>query len=202
MEIVTADPDVVLTTTEIDSIKSTLARSAGRTRARLVFAYLLQGMTPGEMAAATGRSLQEVTDECQQVMTEVADQMDSQPEGPVIIGQLVLDGYARFMQRVMQATNSCVDKAENSSDPKYWSAASSLLRLSKETMDGHMDWMQKFGMLPNSGRPVGRPKKELDMSKMLEDLAAKAGTTPAAIEADIIAGAVGKKPEKPKTEED
>lgn len=187
--------DVVLTDKEYARIKASLRIAAGKARHRIVSGLLLQGLTVAQIAQIQGRPEEDVKVECQEAIASVADQLEAMPEGPMLLAQTCLEGYAFFMTRVMQATDECVTQARAGGNSKDWVAASSMLRLSKETMDAHIEWMQKLGMLPNFTRPVGRPKKLADPEVQLREIAAKAGTTVEEIESSIIASASARRPE-------
>lgn len=195
------DELIVLTTTEVDRVAAALARSSGKARARIVTGLLTQGLTPQQIADIQGRDVKDVQLECDDAVRAVVDQLEALPEGPILLAQVCLEGYALFTTRIMQAANECLDAARvgNSKD---WTAASSLLRLSKETMDQQIEWMQRFGMVPNFSRGPGRPRKEADPEEQFALLVEKAGTTAEDIENDILASAVSPKPVKPEAIED
>jgi len=195
------DEDIVLSDREYARIKASLSRAAGKARTRIVAGLIMQGLTTAQLAAIQGRPEEEVRLECQESISAVADQLESMPEGPMILAQTCLEGYGFFMTRVMRATEECLMQAQAGGNAKDWTAASSMLRLSKETMDTHIEWMQKLGMLPNFTRPVGRPKKDVDPEVKMRELATQAGTTVEEIESAIVASAVAPKPMAPEVED-
>lgn len=189
-----SNEEAVLTDREYARIKSSLSRAGARARTRIVSGLILQGLTTAQIAAIQERPEEEVKLECAEAIQSVADQIEAMPEGPMLLAQTCLEGYGFFMTRVMKATEDCLVQAQAGGNAKDWTAASSMLRLSKETMDTHIEWMQRLGMLPNFSRPVGRPKKDVDPEVKMRELAAQAGTTVEAVEASIIASATAPKP--------
>lgn len=147
---ITLDGRRVLTEAEVLELRLMFETASVRARRTLVTTYLLQGLDSKRLAKLLKVPVEEVEDHYQSALKEIEQELDAIPEGPLLVAQVVIEGYSRYVQRVMSKIDDMVDTfdPEETDDPRDHIALQGYLKLGIDTMDKLTDRLEKYGMLP------------------------------------------------------
>ena len=113
---------------------------------------------------------------------EVKQEMQELPEGPLLMAQIVLEGYSRFVNKIMKDVHGSVDKMKEEEDPSH-GLIQNYYRLGLDALDSLTDRMEKYGLLPiapKSARSQGGVRASSgpsiqDVTTFLREVAAEQG---------------------------
>jgi hypothetical protein len=143
----------VFTEAERAEIDRNYARGSARARRAMVASFLLQGFSAERMARLLGVSVEEVTQHYEEAVNEIQAELESVPEGPMLMSQYVVEGYARYQQFVLSTVIRACKRLAKSGNFKE---VPGLLRAGLDTMNAMSTKMERYGMLPVVLEPKGQ----------------------------------------------
>lgn len=190
----------ILTLAEVKRFQDLYRRSSVRARKALVTTYLMQGTSQKRLAEVLNVREKDIEDNYREALEEISEQLESVPEGPMLLAQVVIEGYSRLLELSSKTLIDMLDKSirEEVSDHNSIRA---YIRLRFELLDKVTDRMEKYGLLPvvsksllgHGGLRGMQPKSSDNLADFLQDFAAEAGIDleeekRQAIEASVVGG--------------
>lgn len=140
-------------------------RASDRARAQIVTTWHLQGLTEQRMADLVGVPVKQIKASLEEAVEEARAEMHLIPEGPMLMSQIVAEGYGRLNTRLFQIAHERIstllseDRVDDDSVQAY-------MRLLIEINDKMADRMERLGFTtapPRPGKGAGgvRPGPEV-----------------------------------------
>jgi hypothetical protein len=189
----TIDPAIarrLITQEERDQIRAAYASASSRSRQAIVASFLMHGMTTDRMAKILNVPLDVINRDYSDSVDQVRSGMDSAPEGPMMMSQIVIEGYVRYHQFVMSTIHDFISKHGDTEEGMKH--VRPMLKLGLEVLDAATKRMERYGVLYveekgvkklSGGVRVGEPA---DPEAMLHAMAASHGVNLKLVEQEII----------------
>lgn len=137
----------ILSVEERVSFQRTYEEASERSRREMVAAFLMQGVSSERMADFLDVPAEEVDAHFKVAKRQVQKELESIPEGPLLMSQIVIEGYSRYAKRVFREIDNRISEADDKD-------VAPLMKLGIEIMNQVADRMEKYGFV---GKTAGIP---------------------------------------------
>lgn len=143
----------VITKSQREAIADQFRTASVNARRATVLAFHQYGLSDDRMADLLHCNPEEIAIYRQQALKAVEEDLDSLPEAPLLMAQVVIEGYANLSKTVMaissHAIEKLVDRIEHGSDDKdTHRSIQGYMRVMIEMRDSMTDRMERYGQLP------------------------------------------------------
>lgn len=136
-----------------DEIRKEYKESSDRSRQAMVMAFHTYGVPDEFMAQILGVNPSEIGRRKQEALQNVTAEVNSIPEGPNLVAQIVVEGYSNLSLAVASVSQRAMDvlltRIEGGdADPKDHLALQGYMKLMIESRNALTNRMERYGMLP------------------------------------------------------